>query len=105
MITRGTPGDHELEQFIMDTSDPTKRIPDQSYYAAGKAQPDVEFWRDWAPVIGSREARALSVHEWFRKHPSYSGFCLSSEDEQLPAHVKYVGQVSTAINLAQLTWF
>ena len=89
----------------MDTSDPTKRIPDQSYYAPGKAQPDVEFWREMAPEIGSRRARELSIHEWFRKHPSYSGFCESSEDRQLPAHVKYVGNVSTAINLAQLTWF
>ena len=46
MITRGTEGDHELEEFIMDTSDPTKRIPDQSYYAPGKAQPDCQFWKD-----------------------------------------------------------
>ena len=105
MITRRTEGDHDLQKFIMDKSDPTKRIPDQSYYAPGKAQPDCQFWKDWAPVIGSRRARELSIHEWFRKHPSYSGFCPSSEDRQLPAHIKYVGQVSTAINLAQLTWF
>ena len=105
MITRRTPGHHVLEQFIMDTSDPTKRIPDQSYYAPGKAQPDCQFWKDMAPEIGSRRARELSIHEWFRKHPSYSGFCPSSDDATQPAHIKYVGQVSTAINLAQLTWF